>query len=185
VRRSLRSAGMTILATLITSSSWFLLTAARTPAPGDACSLLSKEDAAAALGEAATGPKATGPRDAGAGGTVSACEYTGSGLHRVQLNLTRLAAANVAMFKGILCRKKTKDGLAGLGDLACWYNDKHGDEEGARQTEMTVGVPMGQGSPGARAVGGPPVSHRVLPFLSYLISIWRLTINDIYIIVKQ
>ena len=124
---SVRSARMTAIATLITLSSGFLLTAARTPAPGDACSLLSKEDAAAALGEAATGPKATGPRDAGAGGTVSACEYTGSGLHRVQLNLTRLAAANVAMYKGIICDKKTKDGLAGMGDLACWYNEKHAE----------------------------------------------------------
>ena len=127
MRSSIRSASRTILAALVTSSSWFLLAAARAPAPGDACSLLSKEDAAAALGEAATGPRATGPMKDGAGSTVSACEYTGSGLHRVQLNLTRLAPANVAMFKGIICRKKTKDGLAGLGDLACWYNEKHAE----------------------------------------------------------
>jgi hypothetical protein len=116
---------MTIVATLMLSSSWVLLAAARPPAPGDACSLLTKEDAAAALGEAATGPKAVGPLKDGAGSTVSGCEYTGSGLHRVQLNLTRLAPANVAMFKGIICRNKSKDGLAGMGDLACWYNDEH------------------------------------------------------------
>jgi len=127
VRRSTRSAGRTIIATLITSSSWFLLAAARPPAPGDACSLLTKEDAAAALGEAATGPKAIGPMKDGAGSTVSGCEYTGSGFHRIQLNLTRLAPANVAMFKGIICNKKSKDGLAGMGDLACWYNDKHAE----------------------------------------------------------
>jgi hypothetical protein len=24
-----------------------------------------------------------------------------------------------------LCAKKSKEGLAGLGDTACWYNDKH------------------------------------------------------------
>ena len=127
MRRSIRSASMTITATLMMSSSWFLLAAARAPAPGDACSLLTKEDAAAALGEAATGPKATGPMSDGTGSTVSGCEYTGSGIHSIQLNLTRLPASALAMYKGIICDKKTKDGLAGLGDLACWYNDKHAE----------------------------------------------------------
>jgi hypothetical protein len=116
---------MTITATLMMSSSWFLLAAARAPAPGDACSLLSKEDAATALGEAATGPKATGPMSDGTGATVSGCEYTGSGIHRIQLNLTRPPASALPMYKAIICDKKAKDGLAGLGDLACWYNDKH------------------------------------------------------------
>ena len=127
MRSSIRSARRTIIATLITFSSWSLLAAARAPAPGDACSLLTKEDAAAALGEAATGPKATGPMSDGAGSTVSGCEYTGSGIHSIQLNLTRLPASSVAMYKGIICDKKGKDGLVGLGDIACWYNDKHGE----------------------------------------------------------
>ena len=126
MRRSIRSASMTITATLMMSSSWFLLAAARAPAPSDACSLLTKEDAATALGEAATGPKATGPMSDGTGATVSGCEYTGSGIHSIQLNLTRLAASSVPMYKGI-CAQKGKDGLAGLGDLACWYNDKHAE----------------------------------------------------------
>jgi hypothetical protein len=116
-----------IIAILMMCSSLVFLAAARAPAPGDACSLLTKEDAAAALGEAATGPKAIGPMNDGAGSTVSGCEYTGSGLHRIQLNLTRLLPANVAMFKGIICQKKSNDGLTGLGDLACWYNDKHAE----------------------------------------------------------
>ncbi len=115
----------TFIVTLITLSSGFLLVAARAPAPGDACSLLTKEDAAAALGEAATGPKATGPMSGGTGSTVSACEYTGSGIHSIQLNLTRLPVSSLPIYKGIICDKKSKDGLAGLGDLACWYNDKH------------------------------------------------------------
>jgi len=114
-----------ILATLTLSASGFLLAAARAPAPGDACSLLSKEDAAAALGEAATGPKATGPMKDGSGATVSGCEYTGSGIHRIQLNLMRPTASALPMYKGIICDKKTKDGLAGLGDIACWYDAQH------------------------------------------------------------
>ena len=24
-----------------------------------------------------------------------------------------------------MCAQKVKDGLAGLGDMACWYNDDH------------------------------------------------------------
>jgi hypothetical protein len=117
--RFMRSAGIVIVATLITSA-----TAAKSPAPDDACSLLTKDDAAAALGEAATGPKLTGPMSDGSGATVSSCEYTGSGIHRVRLNLTRLPASSVPMYKGI-CAQKSNDGLAGLGDVACWYNDKH------------------------------------------------------------
>ena len=73
---SMWSAGLAIVATLITSAG------VKLPAPGDACSLLTKEDAAAALGEAAAGPKATGPMSDGAGATVSACEYTGPAFTR-------------------------------------------------------------------------------------------------------
>ncbi len=117
--RSVRSAGIVIVATLITFA-----TAAKSPAPGDACSVLTKEDAAAALGEAAAGPKATGPMTDGTGSTVSGCEYTGSGIHRIQLNVTRLPASFVPAFKQ-RCAKAGNDGLAGMGDVACWYNDKH------------------------------------------------------------
>ena len=119
--RSMRSAGFAVIATLITSAI-----AAKSPAPEDACSLLTKEDAAAALGEAATGPKVTGPMSDGTGATVSGCGYAGSGIHSLQLNLTRLPASSVPMYKGTCARKGT-DGLAGLGDVACWYNDKHAE----------------------------------------------------------
>jgi hypothetical protein len=119
--RSIRSAGIAIAATLLTAAA-----TAKSPAPGDACSLLSKEDAAAALGEAVQGPKATGPMSDGTGATVSGCEYAGSGIHSIQLTLTRLPASAVPMYKGI-CGQKGKDGLAGLGEVACWYDDKHAE----------------------------------------------------------
>jgi len=117
--RSMRSAGVAIVATLTVFA-----TAAKPRAPEDACSLLTKEDAAAALGEAATGPKLTGPMSDGTGVTVSGCEYTGSGINRVQLNLTRVPASSVPMYK-TMCAQQSTDGLAGLGDVACWYNSKH------------------------------------------------------------
>ena len=119
--RSIRSAGIVIFASLISS-----VAAAQTPAPVEACSLLSKEDAAAALGEAATGPKAIGPMKDGTGASVSGCEYTGSGIHSIKLNVTRIPASSVSMYK-MMCAQAKSDGLAGMGDVACWYNDKHAE----------------------------------------------------------
>jgi hypothetical protein len=93
----------------------------KVPADSRACSLLTKEDAAAALGEAVKGPDATAMADG-----PSSCEYTGSGIHQVHLNVMPFTAANAAMYK-MLCAKKNKDGLTGLGDTTCWYNDKHAE----------------------------------------------------------
>lgn len=89
---------------------------------GEACSVFKKEDVAAALGGTVTGPKAKGPFASGDGSTVSSCEYTGSGLLNVNLNVTRLPASQVAIYKGFCT---DHEGLAGLGDLACWYNKQH------------------------------------------------------------
>ncbi|HUL74135.1 MAG TPA: hypothetical protein VLT86_13595 [Vicinamibacterales bacterium] len=89
------------------------------PAAVDPCSLLTKDDAAAALGEAVTGPKSTNVP-----GRAAACEYTGSGLHKINLSLMFLDAPTASMYKA-MCAQKTKDGLTGLGDTTCWYNDKH------------------------------------------------------------
>jgi hypothetical protein len=117
--RSMRSAGIAIVATLIASA-----VGAQPKTAGDACSLLSKEDAAAALGDAATGPKATGPMTDGTGSTVSGCGYEGAAIHRIQLSLLRLPASTLSTFKA-MCEEKRSGDLAGLGDVACWYNDKH------------------------------------------------------------
>ena len=97
---------------------------AATPTAGDACPLLTKEDAAAALGEAVQGPDSKSGLPMGPGATASYCEYTGSGYHKVHLNLMHLSPDTAAMYKAI-CAKKGKDGLAGLGDISCWYNEKH------------------------------------------------------------
>lgn len=85
-----------------------------------ACLLITKEDASAALGgEAVTGPNATtmpnGP---------SSCEYSGAGIHVVNLVTRPMDAATAAVYKAI-CAKKTHDGLTDLGDTSCWYSDKH------------------------------------------------------------
>jgi hypothetical protein len=107
-----------VLATAIVASAQ---TPPAAPAAGSACSLMTKDDAAAALGEPVKGPEARSMP-----GGPSSCEYTGSGIHRVHLNVIPLKAADAAMYKA-MCAQKGKEGLTGLGDVACWYNDKHGE----------------------------------------------------------
>jgi hypothetical protein len=89
--------------------------------PPNACSYLSAQDAQTALGEPVKGPESR------AGGSLqgaSSCEYAGSGLHKVHLNVMPLAADMASMYKA-MCAAKDKDGLTGLGDVTCWYNAKH------------------------------------------------------------
>lgn len=96
-------------------------------AESEACTLLLKDDASAALGSSVGSPKASSGRSMMPGTTASSCEYAGAGLSRVHLDLWR-ATSNVDQFRQtyqIACSKKSKDGLAGLGDLACWYDSKH------------------------------------------------------------
>ena len=86
----------------------------------DACSLLTKDIAAAALGEAVGEGKAAGNAQ------VSGCGYQGSGTHSIHLTVRQWTPDIVAAYKP-LCDKKTKDGLSGLGPTACWYDEKHGE----------------------------------------------------------
>lgn len=95
------------------------------PALGDACSLLTMQDAAAALGEAVKEPKSTsGVQPGGAIEAASSCEYTGSGLSKVNLNLMRLSSATATAYQAF-CAQKGREGLSGLGNVACWYDEKH------------------------------------------------------------
>ena len=75
-------------------------------------------------GETATGAKSSVVRSSGPGTTTSACEYMGSGMHKVSLSLRTFSADQAAIYKG-LCAQKGKEGLSGLGEVACWYDAKH------------------------------------------------------------
>jgi len=92
--------------------------------PDDACALLAKQDAIAALGEAVTGPKSKSGLPMGPGMTAASCAYAGSGYHEIQLTLIRMTADAAAMYRA-MCAEKGKEGLAGLGDMSCWYNNDH------------------------------------------------------------
>lgn len=95
----------------------------------NACSLLTKEDAAEALGEPVHGP------DGRALGEVSSCEYSGSGIHRLNLNLRRFSQGEAQMYAG-LCAQKGKQGLTGVGNVTCWYNEKHEELQVLKGTQF-------------------------------------------------
>jgi hypothetical protein len=93
-----------------------------------ACSLFSKQDAAAALGEPVTEPESKSGIPFMPGVTSSNCAYEGSGYNRVNLNVWRASADAAVQFHQMYaaaCTGKTTSGLAGLGDVSCWYNEKH------------------------------------------------------------
>ena len=115
-----------VLTTLIASWSVHAAqTKAAGQATGGACLLITKEEVAAVLAVAVTGPKETNVADAaGPGSSVSSCGYEGSGLQSFTLSVWRLSPSVAPMHRA-MCAKAAKDGLDGLGDLACWYNDKH------------------------------------------------------------
>jgi len=102
----------------------------RAAAPGvsDPCGLMTKEDAAAALGETAGAPQAKVlERSIVPGSTAMNCEYAGSGIHNVRLNVWH-ATNNVGQFRQIYqmaSTGKSTEGLAGIGESAWWYNDRH------------------------------------------------------------
>ncbi len=89
--------------------------------PGD-----HQEDALNALNEdLRDGKPAVAGRSIVQGAAASSCEYSGRGLHTVQINVWRVAPAGVPRLKQTfrnLCEKRETGGLAGLGDGACWYS---------------------------------------------------------------
>jgi hypothetical protein len=134
VQKTIRSTAVIFVATILSAAyapSRAAAGAAQRGAPpqsspsttgaGEACALLTMQDATAALGEPVKGPTSTAGRSLG---NTTACEYEGSGIHRVHLNVMHLTPDTASMYKS-LCAQKGKEGLSGLGDVTCWYNDKH------------------------------------------------------------
>ena len=126
MQRTIRSVSIVIVTVVIGVGYRLGVAVAAPPAASDACTLLTKQDAAAALGETVQGPESKSGLPMGPGITISTCEYTGSGSHRVQLEVFNMTPDSLEMSRG-LCAQQDKTGLAGLGDLACWSGDKHGE----------------------------------------------------------
>jgi hypothetical protein len=99
----------------------------------DACALVTKQEAAAALGEAVGEPKPIGAgRSAMPGVHEAACEYqSATTLASVQVYVTRLSSDSTGQFYAQLLRQTyqkesaTKEKLSGLGEVGCWNNSDH------------------------------------------------------------
>lgn len=119
-----RSASLVTLATIVVAGLASAAMPASAAPADDACAFLTKQDAATALGEDVTQSEKKSGLPMGPDMTASSCGYTGSGYHKIQLSLMRLTPDTAAMYKA-MCAKKGKEGLTGLGETACWYNDDH------------------------------------------------------------
>lgn len=118
------SAGLVTLATIIVAGLASAVVPASAAPTDDACAFLTKQDAIAALGEDVTQGVSKSGLPMGPGMIASSCEYVGSGYHRIQLTLIRLSPDAAPMFRA-MCAKEANDGLAGLGDVSCWYDKNH------------------------------------------------------------
>jgi hypothetical protein len=118
------SASLVTLATIVVAGLASPVLPASAAPKDDACAFLTKQDAVTALGEDVTGPESKSGLEMGAGATAASCEYTGSGYHRIQLTLIRMPPDMAAVYRA-MCAQKKKEGLTGLGDMSCWYDDDH------------------------------------------------------------
>ena len=102
---------------------------AAAPAAVQVCSLLTVQEASTAIGETVKdGKPSTAGRSMMPNTTASACDWaSATTTHNVHINVWRTAPGSPALQQmgQMACGKKTKDGLAGLGDVACWYDPKH------------------------------------------------------------
>jgi hypothetical protein len=98
-----------------------------TPAPFDACALMTQQEAAIAVGEAVGEPKPMNPpQSAMPGVSVAMCEFASAARNSLKVTVWRPSGDSAGMFLQIYkseCLKKEQ--LPGIGDLACWYNANH------------------------------------------------------------
>jgi hypothetical protein len=124
MRGTTSSASLVTLATIIVAGLASPVVLASAAPTDDACAFLTKQDAVAAFGEDVTQSESKSGLPMGPGMIASSCEYTGSGYHKIHLNLMRLTPDTAAIYQ-TLCAKKGKEGLTGLGETSCWYNNEH------------------------------------------------------------
>ena len=97
------------------------------PAAFNACTLLTTQEASAAVGQAVGDPKSMNPPQSSMPGvTVAACEYESASRDSVHVTVWRPFGDSAQMFLQIYkseCLKKEQ--VPGLGDIACWNSKEH------------------------------------------------------------
>jgi hypothetical protein len=130
---------MTIITTYLLGIVVASTIGAAAPDPSDACSLLTRDDASAAVGAPVGEGKLTaGKSMAGQGIEVTGCTYTsasGTDLSVSQWRFSPSAKQSLAVYVG-LCKKKEQ--AAGLGDVACWYNERHQELQVLKGTTLMI-----------------------------------------------
>jgi hypothetical protein len=124
MRGTTSSASLVTLATIIVAGLASSAVPASAAPTDDACALLTKEAAVAALGENVTQSESKSGLPMGPGMTAASCEYVGSGYHRIHLTLIRMSPEAAAIYRAE-CAKKGHEGLTDLGDTSCWYDNDH------------------------------------------------------------
>ena len=101
------------------------------------CALLTRDEAAAAVGGSVAEGKPLAGQSAGSGIGVANCTYAGSGKElRVNLwTFSPSASQSLEVYRG-LCKQKEQ--AAGIGDLACWYNAKHNELQVLKGSKLLV-----------------------------------------------
>jgi hypothetical protein len=113
------------------------------PPAVDACTLLTKEDAVSAVGEALDQAKPSGPFPVPMGGidtTVTACAYESpKSVHNIKLTVHRVPPDKAARFKqfyqGVCGRKEC---IPGMGDMAWWYSAQHDELQVLKSTTLLI-----------------------------------------------
>jgi hypothetical protein len=104
----------------------------------NACALLTRDEATAAVGSAVGEGKLTaGGSMSAAGIDVTGCTYT-SGSKDLSVSLWRFSPAakqSLEVYRG-LCKKKEQ--VAGLGDMACWYNASHNELQVLKGSALVI-----------------------------------------------
>jgi hypothetical protein len=104
----------------------------------NACGLLTRDEATAAVGSPAGEGKLTaGQSMSKAGIEVSGCNYTG-GSKDLSVSLWRFgpsAQQSLEIYRG-LCKKKEQ--APGLGDQACWYNASHNELQVLKGSSLII-----------------------------------------------
>jgi hypothetical protein len=115
------------------------------PAPTavDACTLLTKEEAVSAVGEALDQAKPSGPFPVPMGGidtTVTGCAYESpKSVHGIKLTVHRVPPDKAARFKqfyqGVCARKEC---VPGVGDMAWWYSGQHSELQVLKDATLLI-----------------------------------------------
>ena len=117
------------------------LAAAPAAAPRDtpqtACALVTRDEAAAAVGARVSDGELTAVPPAG-GMEVSACLFRGGGMDELKVTVYRFAAAAKQSLDVYRARCGAKEAAAGLGDVACWYSARHHELQVLKGTTLVV-----------------------------------------------